>query len=127
MMDLGPTILELAGCEPAPSMEGRSLLPALEGRAGYAQRDVVYAEHARDGILQGTQLVSMVRERRWKLVSFIDCPDGRLFDLENDPEELRNLSDHTPAAGKRNRLLLRIGEWHLEGATRTAGWKERRR
>jgi arylsulfatase len=123
LMDLGPTILELAGCQPPYSMEARSLLPALAGDPAFRGRDAVYAEHARDGTLQGTELMTMVREPRWKLVAFVDSPQGQLFDLERDPEERRNLWDDAAAAAEKNRLLARITDWHLRGAVRTAAWK----
>ena len=45
--DLGPTILELAGCEPDPNMEARSLLPALEGGRP-PEREYVFTEQGRD-------------------------------------------------------------------------------
>ncbi len=35
-MDLGPALLELAGLEPAPTMEAQSLLPALKAKTGRA-------------------------------------------------------------------------------------------
>ena len=35
-----------------------------------------------------------VRTKRWKLIHYIQSPQGHeLFDLENDPEERRNLYD----------------------------------
>ena len=123
LMDLGPTILELAGCRPPAWMEARSLLPALRGDPAAPARDVVFAEHARDGTLQGTELMTMVRERRWKLVHFVDTSAGQLFDLEQDPQELRNLWEDPAAAGEKSRLLARLADWHLRGATRTADWK----
>lgn len=123
LMDLGPTILELAGCTPQASMEARSLAPALRGEADACCRDVVFAEHARDGTLQGTELMSMVRERRWKLVHFVDSPAGQLFDLEADPQELRNLWDEPAAASEKSRLIARLADWHLRGSVRTADWK----
>jgi arylsulfatase len=50
LMDIGPAILELAGVTPPAMMEAESLLPALNGEQ-WTGRDVVFAEHSRDGIL----------------------------------------------------------------------------
>jgi arylsulfatase len=125
LMDLGPTILELAGCTPPASMEAVSLLPALagDGAAAWTGRDEVYAEHARDGTLQGTELMSMVRDRQWKLVHFVDSDDGQLFDLASDPDELRNLWNDPAAQKEKRRLVDRLMGWHMRGSVRTAPWK----
>ena len=44
-------------------------------------------------ILEGTACMSMVRDRRWKLVHVVDSPEGQLFDLDTDPRETHNLWD----------------------------------
>ena len=72
MMDLGPTILELAGLPVPADCEADSLLPALRGEP-WAGRTHVFAEHGRDGILQETDFMTMVRDRDWKLVHFLDA------------------------------------------------------
>lgn len=47
MMDLGPTVLELAGIEPPGWMEAESLVPALRGDP-WPGREFVFSVHARD-------------------------------------------------------------------------------
>ena len=79
-MDIGPAILELAGVPVPETMEAESLLPALQGEP-WAEREYVFAEHGRDGILQETEFMTMVRSREWKLVHFLGEPFGQLFDL----------------------------------------------
>jgi arylsulfatase A-like enzyme len=74
-MDLGPTILELAEIDIPKTMEAKTLLPALQGK-DWTPREYVFAEHGRDGILQETEFVSMVRSNDWKLVHFLDEPSG---------------------------------------------------
>ena len=82
-------------------------------------------------------MMTMVRDRRWKLVHFIDGeeasrgegknggkpPAGQLFDLEDDPGEERNLWDDPAAANQRDRLLKQMGEWLIDSNLRTAGWR----
>ncbi len=118
MMDLGPTVLELAGVTPPAWMEARSLVPALRGEE-YRGRDLVFSEHVRDGVLQGTELMTMVRDDRWKLVELIDSDQGQLFDLHADPHETRNLWDAaagTEAAQTRTRLLAELARWRARSA-----------
>lgn len=120
-MDIGPTILELAGVAPDPRMEARSLLPALRGEP-WTGRPYVYAEHGRDGILQGTEFMTMVRDARWKLVHFLDAPYGQLFDLEADPEEVNCLWRDPAAHAEKQRLLDELREWRIRSAAHTKDW-----
>ncbi|GAB4142944.1 MAG: sulfatase-like hydrolase/transferase [Planctomycetaceae bacterium] len=120
-MDIGPAILQLAGIEPPETMEAKSLLPAIEGK-DWTPREYVFAEHGRDGILQETEFVTMVRSDDWKLVHFIDSEDGQLFDLQNDPDEVNNLW-HDPAhAAKKQELLNVMLNWRIQSDVHTADW-----
>jgi arylsulfatase A-like enzyme len=121
LFDLGPTILELAGLSPPKWMEARSLRPHIAGEP-VEPREYVFAEHAGDRILDGTTFMTMVRSQRWKLVHFADNEEGQLFDLADDPDEVRNLW-HDPAQAARKRTLLdAILHWRLESALKTQGW-----
>jgi arylsulfatase A-like enzyme len=121
LMDLGPTILELAGIEIPHSFEAVSLLPALQGQP-WTGREVVYAEHGRDGILQTTEFMTMVRTAEWKLVHFLDEPYGQLFNLVDDPGEKHNLWDHPVHASTRQALLDRLREWRIRSDYHTRDW-----
>ena len=120
-MDLGPAILELAGAEVPETMEAKSILPLLQGEE-WSSRDYVFAEHSRDGILQGTEFMSMVRSLDWKLVHFLDQPDGQLFDLTADPDEINNLWHQVEFADKKQELLVVLREWNIRSQYQTAGW-----
>lgn len=118
-MDIGPAILELAGLTPPPTMEAKSLLPALEGKP-WTPREYVFAEHARDGILTGTAFMSMVRSERWKLVNFVDHPDGQLFDMETDPDEIKNLWDSPAHQVKKQELIEVMLKWRMASGIQTS-------
>jgi arylsulfatase A-like enzyme len=120
-MDLGPMILELAGVQPPASLEAVSLRPALQNHA-WPGRSHVFAEQARDGILQETDFMTMVRSRDWKLVHFLDEPFGQLFDLAADPHELKNLWDAPSAAGQKQKLLAVLREWRIRSQYHTRDW-----
>ena len=79
-MDLGPTILNLANIPIPETLEAIPLNEALSG-GDWEGRKHVYAEQARDGILTDTDFMTMVRNRDWKLVHFLDEPFGQLFNL----------------------------------------------
>lgn len=122
MIDLGPTILNLANVKVGETCEAQSLLPALETEDVWEGRDVVFAEHGRDGILRETEFMTMVRTREWKLVHFLDEPFGQLFDLINDPLEKSNLWDDVRYTEKKQALLAILREWRIRSAYRTKTW-----
>jgi arylsulfatase len=122
--DIGPAILELAGLTPPKNMEARSLLPAVCGDEAWHEREYVFAEQARDGILTGCEFMTMVRSRDWKLVHFLgkdsDQP-GQLFDLRSDPDEVVNLWDSPVAAhqAQRGKLLEVLRDWRMRSQLAT--------
>ena len=121
LMDLGPTILGLAGVPIPEEMEARSLLPALHAEE-WEGRGHVFAEHGRDAILQEIEFMSMARDQRWKLVHFVDDPSGQLFDLVEDPKEMNNLWDSPAHEEKKQELLEAILNWRIQSDVQTREW-----
>ena len=80
-VDVYPTVMQCMGAE-APEASGFSLLNEPP------QRTVVSEYHASSS-RAGEY---MIRNGKWKYVYFVQYPDRpELFDLESDPEELRDL------------------------------------
>lgn len=102
---------------------GRALLPALEGQV-YPGREHAFSEHARDRILRGTALMTMVVREQWKLVEYLDPDEGQLFDLRSDPGEQNNRWDDPDAATTKTQLLNAISHWRASSQLRTAAWAE---
>jgi len=122
LFDLGPTILELAGIRPPAWMQARSLIPVARGEdAGRAR---VFAEHADDGLLRGTRMMTMLREGRYKLVHFVDDDFGQLFDLEADPDERVNLWNEPAHEALRDRMVRAILEWRTTSPLESQGFTE---
>ena len=97
-VDLMPTLLEIAGLPQPAHLQGRSLVPLLEGRAG-RQRDgvgrpqddapvAVYTESMYPLVHYGWAPLRSLRTGTWKL---IDAPRPELYDLAADPNENDNL------------------------------------
>ena len=127
LMDLGPTVLELADVPVPESMEADSLVPALRGEE-WDGRDYVFTEQPLDiGFMDddmGTGFMTMVRSDDWKLVHFLNESYGQLFDLEADPDERENLWDDPDAAEKKRELLGTLREWRIESSYQTRNWVE---
>jgi hypothetical protein len=82
-------------------------------------REYVFAEHGRDNILEATDVMTMVRDERWKLVTFSGYDEGQLFDLRDDPDERLNRWDDPGASGEKRRLLDVLHAWYRESLYHT--------
>lgn len=123
LFDFGPTILELAGIAPPKWMEARSLNGYLAGEAP-DPREKVFAEHAGDRILSGTEYMTMIRDQRYKLVHFVEADEGQLFDLVSDPNEVNDLWDDPAYQEVRRNLVNEILKWRIRSDLKTQGWIE---
>ncbi len=112
LTDIAPTLLEICGLPQPTRMQGRSLLPLLNGETDQ-HRDSVRSEYYHTLISapgDGPQFVgsygTMYRTERYKLVVYHGTGLGELFDLENDPDEFTNLWDDTAYQAIKADLLL---------------------
>ena len=84
--DIFPTILELAGGQPAdyPKLDGQSLRTVLTGRGTLDRKEIILYRSYEDQY-------AAIRSGRWKLIAY---RSGRreLFDLEKDLSEKNDLS-----------------------------------
>jgi choline-sulfatase len=105
LLDVYPTVLDALGL-PAerPSQLGDSLFRVMADAP--AERDVIAEYHA-SGSRQGA---FMLRHGRWKYVRHITYPP-MLFDLAEDPEELRDLGSDPAHDGTRAMLDARLRRW----------------
>ena len=53
-----------------------------------------------------------VRDGRWKLIRYPRLHFNQLFDLANDPDELRNLAEDPDYAAELERLTALLEAWH---------------
>jgi len=123
-IDIAPVIMSLAGLDTPDAWETESLMPLLTGDTTESTREYVYAEQARDGILQQTELMTMVRSKEWKLVHYLGNDDGELYDLVNDPGEHANLYGEPEYAAKRAEMLAVLLEWRMRSDLHTARYAE---
>lgn len=83
LRDLYPTFCELAGAAIPPCVQGKSLLPVLAD-------EKVAPYNAVFGYFGAVQ--RMIRTERFKLIHYPQIDRWQLFDLQADPNELRDLA-----------------------------------
>jgi len=148
-VDFLPTFIEMAGGQPAPGLDGRSLLKLLTGDST-AGRDFVFAEATSRGIIAGPEAygIRAVADERWKYILNLN-PDAtfkntetntplfkswikkgetdafareqawryqhrpavELYDLQNDPFELKNLAEQPDQKSNLTRLRATLDAW----------------
>jgi N-acetylglucosamine-6-sulfatase len=105
-IDLAPTLLELAGVTAPNTMQGRSLVPLLEGkRPGWRNSFLIeyYSDRVFPRVLQ--MGYRAVRNGRWKYIHYLELEGmDELYDLRTDPYELKNLIHEARAAKARGRM-----------------------
>jgi len=120
LMDLGPTVLDMAGVDPPPTLEAVSLLPVLSGSGPETGREAVFAEYG--GGRDGTGFMTMVRTRDWKLVDYLGEPFGQLFCLADDPDEVQNLWDASEQQETKRELREIMRQWLIRSNYTTRDW-----
>ncbi len=113
-MDVAPTFLELAGVPVPRHMQGLSLVPLLKGETPQWRRDWLYEYYEYPGA-HAVRKHRGVRTERYKLIHYYEAPEEfELYDLENDPGELRNLYGDGRHASLASDLRQRLAELRRE-------------
>lgn len=96
IMDLGPTLCEIVGTVPPPTQHGQSLLKQITtDKYDLLERPVIseYVERVNGNTIP----CRMVRKGKWKLISYNSYDEyDALFNIEEDPHELNNLTTQYP-------------------------------
>lgn len=91
LLDVAPTLANLAGVELEARVSGESLVPYLDGTARPAPDRVVFAELLPDGIAPYD--IKVARRGDEKLLWWVRDGTFQYFDLASDPGERTDLSD----------------------------------
>jgi choline-sulfatase len=124
LVDILPTLCELAGHpreDYATPLDGSSLVPQLDGVEG---RDEVVGEYLAEGAI--APLV-MIKRGRYKFVHSPVDPD-QLYDLMEDPEEVKNLAPMPQHASRVQEFLVEVSRrWDLPALQAEVIASQRRR
>ena len=102
LIDINPTICELAGLPPQEGIDARSFAPVLRGAA----------EDHRTETVSGIRNFRCIRTERYKFVAN-ENDINELYDLQEDPSELNNLTGQLPEAERE--LAARLTARFVEG------------
>jgi len=102
LVDLFPTFAEISGAKVETVLDGRSVLPLIDGREDGRDRAVI-AEYMGEGPIEP---IRMVRFGNYKYITVNNYPP-QLFDLEKDPEESVNVAGRREYAAAEKDLRAR--------------------
>jgi N-acetylglucosamine-6-sulfatase len=113
-IDVAPSLLDAAGLKPPDDMDGRSFIPLIKG-TNVEWRDAVFYEYYWEWNFPQTPTTFGVRTDRYKYIHYHGIWDtDELYDMQNDPEEMRNLiyqPDHREVLlSLKNRLYMWLEE-----------------
>jgi arylsulfatase A-like enzyme len=105
LRDIYPTVCELTGIPAPGDLESRSLLPAIQGKVKeiYPFTTAYFRDVQR-----------MIRTDRWKLICYPKIARVQLFDLQADPDELRDLAADRRYQATIAELRGKLAEWQRE-------------
>ena len=116
LTQLLPTLCELCGLDAPSGVDGQSLVPLLHEPS--ARTDTaVFAEFN----LNTPSAKSMIRRGDWKYSHYVnDTPE--LYNLRDDPDELKNLALVPQYRGQADELRSQLFAWHRpETSSKTKG------
>ena len=118
LVDLTATLVNLAGVEQPPYMQGFSLLPVLTGDAASDRiRESVRCEYfdGQDAVHTGGRgtFATMYYDGRYKLSMYHDVSTGELYDLWEDPWEHVDLFENPEYRERRASLIQQSFDSHV--------------
>jgi arylsulfatase A-like enzyme len=107
LLDIYPTLCELAGLPAPKTVEGRSLVPVLRGRSA-GVRDSIFAAY------RDVQRCARTDRWKWNVYHVNGRRTQQLFDIRNDPWEMRDLASDPRQASRRQEMQTLLNKWMAE-------------
>ncbi len=103
--DLFPTLCDLSSTTIPPTVTGKSLAPLLRHQTDRVHDFVT-------GMFTDTQ--RMICDEHWKYIAYPQAGREQLFDLQNDPHELHDMSADPAHQDRRDDMKLDLSNWLRE-------------
>lgn len=114
LVDIGPTILNMANIDIPCYLEGKSLKPYVDKDTNVQKQEYVYCE-------DNYQI--MMRSENYKMVYYIGQELGEFYDLTKDPNELNNLWQCSEYKEKIIEMRNQLLQWIAESCYFNGGYK----
>ena len=126
--DVMPTLIEIAGGKPNKNMDGKSLLPLMNG-SNMAVHEDLFSSFTALGVndVYKPYPIRAVVAEQYKLIHYLNSdiappkgsvktksPEYLLFDLKNDPKEAKNLAYDKKYKDVMDDMILRLNKWKKE-------------
>ena len=109
-VDIPPTIIYLFGLEPVEAFEGHSLFPLESYPEKGCFGEGIDQKSQRGGDIEKD--VYFYREQDLKVIYRANLDSWEMYNLKEDPKELNNIVDTSPAAeGLKTKLRPRVRRW----------------
>tara|TARA_A100001015_G_scaffold16462_1_gene19243 strand:+ start:998 stop:2437 length:1440 start_codon:yes stop_codon:yes gene_type:complete len=115
--DIISLIFDIANVEIDKTYEVNDLVPLFK-ELNYKDREFVFCENGKERHMSDS-LMTVARNKDWKLVKFQDEENGQLFDLHNDPLEIDNLWFDRNTQKIKSEILDYIFDWRIESQLKT--------
>jgi len=113
-LDFASTLLDLAGVSVPGDIQGESFKDVLTGKKQTA-KDALYYHYYEFPLPHAVKKHYGVRTDRYKLIHFYnDIDEWELFDLQNDPHELKNLINDPSQAANIAALKKKLAELQVK-------------
>jgi len=108
-LDFAPTFLDYAGIRIPKDMQGGSLRNILQGNSAAKWRDAIYFHFYEYPSIGMVKRHYGIRTERYKLIHFYhDIDAWELYDLQNDPSEMKNLYNEPQYAETVKSLKMKL-------------------
>lgn len=107
-LDFAETFLKLSGTEVPNDMQGESLVPLMKGETPADWRKTLYYQYYEYPAVHMVHRHYGVRNDRYKLIHYYKIGEWELFDLKNDPLELKSLYGRPEVAQVQSQLTEEI-------------------
>jgi arylsulfatase A len=105
-IDFFPTLLEIAGVKLPGPVDGRSIVPLLNGEAGSWRRDALFWHYPHYWSNSRVRPYGVVRAGDWKLIEWYEGMRVELYNLKDDLSEAHDLAQEKPEKVAELRRLL---------------------
>lgn len=110
LLDIFPTVCDMVGAKTPDDLDGASFAGVIRGKQQKTRESLFTAYR---------EVQRAVRDERWKLIRYPQVDQTQLFDLAQDPDELKNLASDPAQAERIRKLTSMLEGWQKQLGDKT--------